>query len=488
MTLRRLSAAAIAIAAVAGMLSGCTVNPATGEQTFTGMMGPAEEVRLGREQHPKIVKAFSGVYGSPDLRGYVDRVGQLLARTTERRELKYTFTVLNSNVVNAFALPGGYIYITRGLLALAGNEAELAAVLAHELGHISALHHAQRRGSDLIASVLVAGLGVAGGRAAADTGAMLAQGVLRGFSREHEYQSDDLGIRYMTRAGYDPLAMATFLRKLRANSQFEARLRGDSPDKIDQFDYLSTHPAPKERVARAAARASRVRARNGTLAADKYMGKIDGMLYGDDPEQGFVRGQVFAHPRLRFRFEVPPGFRMVNSANSVVALGPRKSRIIFDHARKPVDGPVHYYLTQIWARNFNLENVQTIDINGREAATGTTHVPTNVGARDVRLLAIRVGPQKIYRFLFLIPPSESARLSTALRRTTYSFRTLSAFEARALRPLRIRVKTVRRGDTARSLARRMAFKDLRLERFQVLNGLGNNSRLVPGQMVKIVTE
>ncbi len=487
MTRRALIAAAL-IAALAAPLAGCTVNPATGEQSFTGTMGTAEEIRLGSEQHPKVIKTFNGIYGTPALGKYVDGVGQLLARTSERRGIKYHFTVLNSPAVNAFALPGGYIYITRGLLALAGNEAELAAVLAHELGHVNALHHAQRAGQNLLASVLVTGLGIAGGRIAADTSAAVAQGLLRSFSREHEYESDDLGIRYMVRAGYDPLAMAAFLRKLRAESRLQARLRNESPDKIDQFNYLATHPAPIERVRRAEATARGKRRRDAMLAEDIYLGKIDGILYGDDPRQGFVRGRVFSHPARRFRFEAPPGFRLFNSEKSVVALGPRGVRILFDQAHRRTGASMKHYLTRIWAPGAGLDQVATIDINGLEAATGTTRRNTSAGMRDIRLVAIRVDRKTIYRFLFLTPPAETRRWSAALRRTTYSFRLLSEAEARLLRPLRLRIHRAVRGDTVRSLAQRMAFDELRLERFEVLNGLARNAALAPGRPIKIVTE
>ncbi len=485
---RSLIAAALPLAVLTGMLSGCTINPATGERSFTGMMGQAEEIRLGREQHPRIVKAFGGAYGSPALGQYVDSIGQLLATTAERRELKYTFTVLNSNDVNAFALPGGYVYITRGLLALAGNEAELAAVLAHELGHITALHHAQRAGQGMLAGMLITGLGVAGGRAAANTGASIAEGVLRGFSREHEHQSDDLGIRYMARAGYAPGAMAAFLRRMRASSRLLARLRGGSADKVDQFNYLATHPAPIERVRRAEATARAMGVRNPILAEDIYLSKIDGMLYGDDPSQGFVRGRVFSHPGLRFRFEAPPGFRLFNGAKSVVALGPAGSRILFDQAGKPATGTMRNYLRRVWAPRLGLRDVETIDINGREAATGQARIDTSEGARDVRLVAIRIDRRNIYRFLFITPPAQTRRLAADLRRTTFSLRTLSEAEARALRPLRVRIHRVGQGDTAASLARRMAFDEFRLERFQVLNGLDANTPLAPGRKVKIITE
>ena len=469
-------------------LSGCTINPATGQRSFTGLMTTAEEIRIGRTQHPRILKEFGGEFEKPTLGKYVASIGQLLARTVERRDLKYTFTLLNSDIVNAFALPGGYVYVTRGLLALAGSEAELAAVLAHELGHITALHHAQRQGKEMLANILLQGLGIAAGGQVANVGGLLAQAVLRGFSREEERQSDTLGIRYLARVGYDPGAMAGFLRKMRAESRLQAKLRGESPDKIDQFNYLATHPAPIERVQRAEAAARAVSVRDPMTARDIYLAKIDGMLYGDDPGQGFIRGRVFAHPTLRFRFEVPAGFRLFNSARSIIAFGPNGARIIFDRARKPSDGPIRYYLTRVWARNLPLREVETIRINGLEAATGAAQTDTNKGRRDVRLVAIRMNLQTIYRFMFLAPPGETAKLSLALRRTTYSFRTLDEREARALKPLRLKIVRVRPGDTVRSLAERMPFADFRRERFEVLNGLTRGESLAPGRRVKVIAE
>ena len=478
----------LAFLPLAVALSGCTVNPATGQRTFTGLMTPDEEIRIGRTQHPQILKEFGGRYETGTLGKYVDSIGQLLASTVERRDLKYTFTVLNSEIVNAFALPGGYVYITRGLLALAGSEAELAAVLAHELGHITALHHAQRQGQGLLANILLQGLGIAAGGQVANAGSLVAQAVLRGYSREHERESDDLGIRYMARVGYDPVAMARFLRRMRAESRLQAKLRGESPDKIDQFNYLATHPAPVERVERAEAAARAVTVRDPMTAREIYLAKIDGMLYGDDPEQGFIRGRVFAHPKLRFRFEVPAGFRMFNSARSIIAFGPKGVRIIFDRARKPSDGPVKFYLTRVWARNLDLQEVEAIRINGLEAATGVTRIDTNKGRRDVRLVAIRMNLQTIYRFLLLTPPADTAKMSLPLRRTTYSFRTLNESEARALKPLRLRIVQVRPGDTVRTLAERMPFGEFRRERFEVLNGLAHNQPVVAGRRVKLVSE
>ncbi len=487
--------AALALAIAAAGLHGCATVPATGETTFTGGLGTAEEVRIGRENHPKIVKEFGGAYGPPEFRKYLDSIGQLLAKTVERQDLKYTFTVLNSDIINAFATPGGYIYVTRGLMALADSEAELAGVLAHELGHLTALHHAKRYGKGLLANILLTGASIVTGQVMPQAqsgimqaGQIFAVGLLQSFSRENEFESDDLGVRYLARAGYDPGAMAGFLRKLRAHSRLTAKLRGESPDSVDQFNYLATHPAPVERVSRAEANARATRVRAPMTARHVYFSKIDGMLYGNDPNQGFVRGRVFLHADLRFRFEVPKGFRLFNSPKAVVAFGPKGSRIIFNQAPKPSDGPMTFYLTDVWARGAELSEVERISINGLEAATGVTRMRTDKGMLDVRLLAIRVNLQTIYRFLFLTPRDLTAGLARDLRRTTYSFRQLDEPEAMSLRPRRIDIIAVAAGDTVASLAERMPFEDLALYRFRVLNGLAADQHLAPGRRLKIVVE
>ena len=476
-------------------MSGCTVNPATGEKVFTGGLDSTQEISIGREQHPQIVKAFGGEYGSPELRRYVDSVGQLLARTVERREFKYKFTLLNSGIVNAFALPGGYIYISRGLLALAENEAEVAGVLAHELGHINALHHGRRQGSETIAGLIIAGAGIAasaagvGNNQIGQLGSAVAQSVLRGYSREHELESDSLALRYMTRAGYDPRAMVDFLEKMRGQARLEARRLGQSPDKVDATNYLATHPAPIERIRKASAQAGQYKVANPMLARDIYLKKIDGIIYGDDPEQGFIRGQAFIHPKLQFRFEVPDRFQLFNSPTEVRAVGPDGATIIFDSARKPSDGPVRYYVTNVWGRGARLGDLETIYIDGMESATATARVSTNAGPRDARLLAIRKNLQTIYRFVFLTKPGQAERWSDPFRRTSHSFRRLSESEAAAIKPLRIRTHRVRRGDSVASLARRMAGDDgFAVDRFLLLNGLRQNDLLRPGQIVKIIDE
>lgn len=472
---------------LAASLAGCAKNPATGGTAFTGGLSQAQEIRMGRENHPKIVKEFGGEYGTPALKRYVDGIGQLLAKTSERPDLKFTFTVLNSDIINAFATPGGYVYITRGLMALADNEAQLAGVLAHEIGHITALHHARRHGQSLLANIGLAAAGILGGREVARVGQLGAVSLLQSFSRENEYEADELGVRYLSRVGFDPVAMAGFLAKLRADTRLSALRRGESPDKVDQFNYLATHPAPAARVKRATALARQKNVKNPMTARDIYLSKLDGLLYGSDPAEGFIRGRDFLHPKLRFAFAVPAGFNLMNSNRAVYAFGPNKSRIIFDRAGKPPPGSMENYVGRVWGAKMRLRNLETIRVNGLEAATATTQLRTNSGTFDARLTAYRINAKTIYRMIFLTAGADTNRLATGLRRTTYSFRRLSPREASRLRPLVLRIITVQRGDTVESLARRLPYSDYKLERFEVLNGISRNDRLRRGQKLKTVT-
>jgi predicted Zn-dependent protease len=480
--------AALVLPVLAAGLGGCAQNPATGESVFTGGFSEDQEVRMGRESHPQIVKEFNGEYGSPELKAYVASLGQLLARTSERPNLKFTFTVLNSDIINAFAIPGGYVYITRGLLALADNEAQLAAVLGHEIGHITALHHARRYGDSLLATLGVVVAGAALGQPGADLAQHGALALLQSYSRDNEYEADLLGVRYLSRTGFDPYAMAGFLTRLREDSRLTAIRRGESPDAVDRFNYLATHPAPVARVDRAKSLAAETKVREPMTARDVYLSKIDGMLYGDDPEQGFIRGRDFLHPKLHFAFRIPEGFSMFNTERAVIAFGPDKSRIVFDRAPKSVDGTMSYYLRDAWAKSVRLSGLEAIKVNGLDAATATTTIQTNDGAFDARLVAYRIDLQTIYRFVFLTPRAKTAALSTELRRATYSFRRLNGAEAAALKPHRLRIVTVQPGDTVESLGRRMPFADYQVERFAVLNGLSRNETLRPGQRLKMVVE
>lgn len=470
------------------LLTACETSPATGRTIFTGGMSAEQESQLGYQQHQKIVPQFGGAYADPALTTYVGSIGNLLARTSETPDTEFTFTVLDTPMVNAFALPGGYVYITRGLLALAGNEAEVAGVLAHEIGHVTARHSAERYGQTMAANVVGLGLGLLlGGGAETDLYAGVAAVALRSYSREQEYESDLLGVRYMARAGYDPGAMASFLGRLQAHSRFESELRGQ-PGKADQFDILQTHPRTADRIARAIQQAGARTVADPMTAREIYLDKIDGMLFGDDPEQGFVRGRRFLHPELRFAFEVPQGFRLFNSAKRITARGPDGATIAFEKAKQAVRGPMTAYLTEVWAKGVALSEVERLTVNGMEAATGHIQRRGRSGAIDLRLVAFRYDTANIYHFIFVIPAQLAGALSRDLRETTYSFRRLSAAEAARLRPQRLRIHGVRSGETAARIAAQMPFEDHHLRRFLVLNGLDRDQSFPTGYRVKTVIE
>lgn len=480
---------AVVTLATPGLLAGCATAPATGRTFFTGGMSAEDEARLGLQEHQKIVPQFGGVYENAELSAYITSIGNLLARTSEIPNQKFTFTVLDSPIVNAFALPGGYVYVTRGLLALAESEAEVAGVLAHEIGHVAARHSAERYGQTMAANLAGVGLGVLlGNKAVSDTFAAASSIALRSFSREQEYEADLLGVRYLTRAGFDADAMAGFLTNLQADSRLEAELAGQ-PGRTDEFNIMQTHPRTADRIQQAIAQAGTAAVvKDPIVGRDIYLSKIDGMLYGDNPDQGLIRGRQFLHPSLLFTFTVPKGFRLVNSSQRVLARGPEGAGIVFDQVRDSGGGAMSAYLTQVWAKGVTVQGVEAITINGMAAATGQVSVNGRSGPRDLRLIAIRYDDKTIYRMLFVTPPKLTESLSHPLRETTYSFRKLSAAEAAAVKPWRLVLHKVRSGETASALAKRMPFPDFQLKRFLVLNGLAENDPLPAGRTVKLVVE
>ena len=488
---RRRTAIASVLAALCALAAvSCSTNPATGRSSFTGLMTTADEVRIGREQNQQLLEAFGGAYDDPELAAYVTRIGNSLAAKAERTDLTYTFTVLNSPIVNALALPGGYIYVSRGLLALAGNEAELAGVLGHEIGHVTARHHAQRQSSQTVAGVASLGvtiLGAIAGVPLARGTQMLAGAFLASYTRDQEYEADLLGIRYLNAAGYDPKAMATFLAKLNAWTNLEETILGR--DSKDRLDYLATHPNTEDRVRQALAAANLTPAATApTIGIDPYLDRIDGMLFGEPIASGVIRGRKFLHPDMRIRFEVPIDYELFDSPQAVYAVGPSNSQIVFDSAQVPVGISVLEYVRQ-GARKMGISEATATKVKNFEAATAWGWVPTNRGQMDFRIVVIRVDRDHAYRFRFILPKGSMSAILSAVEQTMLSsFATMTAKEAAQIEPQRIRVVTVAKGDTVESLAKRMDFETLVLQRFQVLNGLTSSGKLKAGTRVKIVTQ
>ncbi|GAB4229953.1 MAG: M48 family metalloprotease [Kiloniellaceae bacterium] len=474
----------LAAALLPVLLAACATAPGTGRTIFTGGLSEEGEADLGRQEHPKVLAQFGGAYDDPELNRYVSSIGNFLAQTSERPDLTYTFTILDTPVVNAFALPGGYVYITRGLLALAENEAEVAGVLGHEIGHITARHTAERYGQTMAANIAGVGLGVLLGGEAAQAGSALGGLLLRSYSREQEFESDMLGGRYLARAGYDTRAMAGFLSQLQAHARLEAALAGQ-PEQADAFNIMQTHPRTTDRIERALEQAGATPVADPLVGRNIYFDKIDGMIYGDKADEGYIRGRTFAHPKLKFAFEVPEGFRLYNQSDAVLARdGEGKAAIQFDRGPKGYSGSMSDYLTRVWGAKVRLSGVEAISVNGLPAATATL----SGNGKDYRLLAVRYDADTIYRFIFLSASDATAALNRPFRETTYSFRKLSDAEAAALKPRRIDIYEVQPGDTPSKIAARMPFGSENLQRFLVLNALTESSTLRPGEKVKIVIE
>ncbi|MBE9554509.1 MAG: M48 family metalloprotease, partial [Proteobacteria bacterium] len=281
MPLTRRHFCGLSCSALAAGVAGCAVNPATGGRNFM-LVSRSQEKKLGKDAHPKLIKEFGGVYNDPHVTGYAEYLGQKLAAVTETPSDEFTFTVLDSPIVNAFATPGGYVYISRGLMALAESEAELAGVMGHELGHVVARHSWQRMSKATVAGALSGLLG------AGQVGQALGGLYLSSFSRDQEMEADRLGVRYISRAGYDPAAMTSFLAKMGANSRLQAQIAGRDPNDVDERDIMSTHPRTKERVQQAMQLAG-ARGGQGVIDRDGYLQRIDNMIYGDSPDQGYIR-------------------------------------------------------------------------------------------------------------------------------------------------------------------------------------------------------
>lgn len=467
-------------------LAACTVNPATGEKQFTAFLPAGQEASVGASEHEKVAQTYGEFITGP-VADYVARIGQKVAANTERTDVEYKFFVIDSPIVNAFAVPGGYVYISRGLMALSNSEAELAAVIAHEIAHITARHAATRMSQGMLAGLGAAVLGAATGNQAIGQVATVGSDLyIKSYSRDQEHQSDELGVRYLSRAGYDPKAMSRFLASLDAQTKLDQRIAGHQEG--EGMNYFSTHPVTSERIARAASVAANYPA-NATAIEnrDVYLSLINGLTYGDSETQGFVRGDNFYHPKMGFTFSVPAGFVINNTPTEVVAGHANGSVIILDSGRDDQGRNPLSYLTENWMKNNPPSGAESVTINGLPAATAAFAGTANNKPVLIRVVAIQWQPGQFFRFQMAIPQNAGTDMVEGLKRTTYSFRTMTAQERASIKPLKIRTYNAKAGDTVSSVAALMAFPTYREERFRVLNGLTGNA-LTTGAPYKIVTE
>ncbi|MCM2477132.1 M48 family metalloprotease [Rhizobium sp. CG5] len=479
------------LVATSVLLSGCqslfdqsyepNVSPSNNPQIVEEVQKNDPRAQMGAREHPRIVASYGGEYHDEKTEKLVARIAGALTAVSENPNQSYRITILNSPAINAFALPGGYLYVTRGLLALANDASEVAAVLSHEMAHVTANHGIERQRreeAEVIASRVVAEVlssDLAGKQA-------LARGKLRlaAFSRQQELQADVIGVRMLGEAGYDPYAAARFLDSMANYSHFTSV----DPDADQSLDFLSSHPNAPQRVelARRHARAFGPEGTHGESGREYYLNGIDGLLYGDSPQEGYVRGQTFLHGSLGIRFEVPAGFQIDNKVEAVLATGAGDVAIRFDGVADDQKRTLTNYISSGWVTGLLPETIKETTVNGLEAATARA----SAERWDFDITVIRIGSQ-IFRFLTAVPKGSPLLQPTAdtLRAT---FRRITPQEAQSLKPLRIRVVTVKPGETIGTLAARMMGTERKLDLFKMINALQTGSTLPPGTRVKLITE
>ena len=481
---------ALLVALAAAFVSSCTtLDPGISEQAFVPSSNPVtvdsvtrndRMVELARAQHPRILATYGGEYSDPKLERRVAKVAGSLTVAAGNPDQTYQITILNSPNVNAFALPGGFLYVTRGLLALANDSAELAAVIAHEMGHVTANHGVQRQQkeaeeqlasrvvSDVLSESQIARAAVVRGKL------RLAQ-----FSRNQELEADAVGIKTIGNAGYDPFSAARFLQSMASYADF----RSVSGATDASLDFLASHPNAPQRIELAQRHARQFGAPGvGTRDRDSFLEGVDGMLFGDTPEEGYVRGRAFLHPTLGVTFTVPEGFVIDNSASAVTAAGPGDVAIRFDGVALDRGITLENYLRSGWVAGLDPASVRATSINGQDAAVALA----GADGWQFHIAVIRAGGQ-VYRLLTAAPAKDNT-LQPAAQSVLASFKVLSEAEKRSLKPLRVRVVTVKPGETLGMLAARMKGVGRAFDLFRLLNALPPGGTVSTGDKVKIITD
>ncbi len=472
----------VAILAVL-LLAGCNQLMSAGTPPDAGL-GPQPQTvpaatGAGAEEHARIVAAYGGIYHDNRLEQTVARIVGRIVAASEQPEQPYRITILNSPAINAFALPGGYLYVTRGLLALANDSSEVAAVLAHEMAHVIANHAIERqnkaRNAVIVSRVVTDVLGDDGQLALASS-----QRSLASFSRQQELEADAMGVKTIGRAGYDPFAAARFLTTM---AQY-ARYKTAAPTMEKRPDFLASHPSTPERVEFASRAARQFGAPGvGEVDRDRYLAGIDGLVYGDDPSQGYVRERTFIHPSLGVGFSVPDGFVIDNASDAVLATGADGTALRFDAVALVRGADLGQYLASGWVNGLKETSITRFSVNGMPAASAQA----SAKGWEFRIAIVQADTGATYRFIFA-NEAATGGLERAASETVASFRQLDQRALAALKPLTIRIVTAQAGDTQDSIAARMSGVDRPRELFRVLNELTPGAAIAPGTKLKIVTD
>jgi len=465
-------------------LTNCAQNPVTGQQNLV-LMSESQEITTGRREDPKVRQEY-GVYENAPLQQYVNEIGQRLARASHRPNLEYQFLVVDSPDVNAFALPGGYIYITRGILAYLNSEAELAAVLGHELGHVTARHSVQQISAATAASVGAAILqifvpetrGIVGDNLINVLGGAL----LAGYGREHELEADRLGAEYLARTGYDPQAMVKVVGVLKNQELFDAEVakaEGRQPRRY--HGLFATHPDSDTRLQQVVGEAARFKQATTRTGQEEFLRRADRMIFGDSPSQGVVRNNHLYHAELGLAMRFPAGWRVQNRPQNVQAVSPNAEALIDLRIAGPAKGTPSEVLRKFVRLPFGSE-VTSTTVGGLPAAVANT----SIGGKPTRVVSVFLG-----KFAYLIGAQARSQPAFSqhqaeINASLMSFHAITAEERALARPLRMRVISADAGLTFAELARRSPLGKFAEGHLRVINGLYPRGEPVAGQPVKIV--
>ena len=474
---------------LAGALAGggCATNPVTGRPELS-FMSVERENELGR-QGAREVEQTIGLVKTPVLTAYVDELGQRLAQHSPRHDVSYRFAVADMPEPNAFALPGGYIYVSRGLLAIANSEAELANVIGHEIGHVAARHASQREtrsvGVGLLSALGAAAAGVVAGGPAAQAVSQLGQiagaGLIASYGRDQERQADEVGQKLAAESGWDPAAVSRFFTTLERQTTLEHGERLPS--------FFDSHPMTSERAQATAARARTLAVVPGppiaTTQAD-FLRKLDGLLIGPDPGEGVFRGSRFLHPGLGLALEFPDGWQTQNSADAVGAISPQQDAVIVLQPQGPPGDPRAAAMKAAQANGLSLQNTASGSQGGMQTFRALVARQTQDGPVIYDLTWI-AHPKVMLRLTGMAPQSRFQSQSTAFARVSRSVSKLDASERAGIRERRLRVVEARGGETLSALSSRSG-NVWTLDETSIANGLAREPRLDKGQLVKIAVE
>ena len=482
--------AALPFLLIACLCAGCATNPVTGGKDLV-LMSEKDEIAMGEQVNAQIMQQ-ERVYNDIELQNYVQYVGNKLAQKSHRPNLNYRFTVLDSKEVNAFALPGGHIYVTRGLLSYLNSEAELAAVLGHEIGHVTARHAVRQHSATQLTSIgaaigsaFIPGVGQAGYQLAG----VLGETLLRGYGREHELEADRLGAEYLARTGYDPDAMLAVIGALKSQELLEFRLaREEGREPRVYHGLFSTHPDNDTRLQEIVANASQVTpVQNPFVGRNDYMQRVNGLVYGEGTGQGIVKGRDFYHGGLGFAMRFPQAWAINNLSDRLIAVAPGNGAYLQVTLTRvdPKSSPQDFFAAKMGIER--LGNEQALSIHGLPAHTGTAPVNTGEGQRLARLTVIQMG-NRAFVLVGLTPNSGAfSRYDGAFVDTARTFRPLTRAEREfASKEQRVRTFVANDKTTFANLAQTSPIEKFPEEQIRLINGRYPRGDIRPGEVMKTV--